>query len=770
MAAVLHNVDQRRLIDSNGISDGASIAFYLTGTTTPATIYSDVGLATPLTNPVVVGAGAAVPNIYLDDAVTYRRVITYSDGSTDDTDPYTAPYVSSAVLATSSGSSLVGFIQAGTGAVARTAQAKMRDFVSVKDFGAVGDGVADDTAAIQAAIDHAGDVGGAAIHIPAGTYKVTDTLEINSSNVTLYGDGGSTVVKAYDATGAYNWTQLGIIVANIRLSYTQTSDRISNINLHSLVVDQSNVTTGYFAAPSSRRLWGSAIGARFVDNISVRNVRVIDGITSGISLRGCFNQSVEGCTVYGLRVVRAGVDYQVYGGNAIEMGAHYDGDTNTYTGPYGCGRVVNNTVVGSDEVSFPGTIVNYVLDTCNIGIQTQVGSYSPVNRQEQQIVVSHNTVRRCFYGILQEGQNAGGAGDGIVNSNDVQDCFFGISQLASAASGPTPTTDNAYSGVISNNRISNVYLIGIQGFGNGLNITGNVVTNWGTALNAAPFTSLPSSLRRAHGIYVCPTTPGTTFSGVCKGSLVANNVLQNRYVNSSSYWASVAGITAITDTSSRVWENVQIIGNNIDGGNATYSTGTYDSGIVLLGLINESAISDNIVTGFARRAVYVAPYYSQAMTNTGSLLSITSNRLIDNGWANSSSSAVIQIDTQNSGYYIANNLCEETSGTRMFAAVLIPQESGVNTAANEITIRGNKIRGMQYGNQQVLDLKITGTAVIIENNEDYNYRSAAPTSASYKNFARTIIYNSAPASAGYIGWVCTAAGSPGTWVTYGLIS
>lgn len=56
-------------------------------------------------------------------------------------------------LAAATGASLVGFQQEGTGAVSTTVQRKLRESVSVKDFGAVGDGVADDTAGIQAARD-----------------------------------------------------------------------------------------------------------------------------------------------------------------------------------------------------------------------------------------------------------------------------------------------------------------------------------------------------------------------------------------------------------------------------------------------------------------------------------------------------------------------------------------------------------------------------------------------------------------------------------------
>ena len=76
--------------------------------------------------------------------------------------------------------------EGGTGAVNRNVEQKLQEFVSVKDFGAVGDGVTDDTAAIQAAITA---TGANTLFFPAGTYKISSALTQPTSQL-WQGDGG----------------------------------------------------------------------------------------------------------------------------------------------------------------------------------------------------------------------------------------------------------------------------------------------------------------------------------------------------------------------------------------------------------------------------------------------------------------------------------------------------------------------------------------------------------------------------------------------------
>lgn len=68
-----------------------------------------------------------------------------------------------------------GYLPAGANAVTSTIQTKLRETVSIKDFGAVCDGIIDDTAAIQAAANYAR-TNGYVLTGPAGTCLITSTV------------------------------------------------------------------------------------------------------------------------------------------------------------------------------------------------------------------------------------------------------------------------------------------------------------------------------------------------------------------------------------------------------------------------------------------------------------------------------------------------------------------------------------------------------------------------------------------------------------------
>jgi hypothetical protein len=136
-----------RAIDTNGeVLPNARLYTFLTGTTTPQAVYTDETLDTSHGAYVQADANGLFPSFYPDPTLTYRyqlRVSPYASAVTGcDADPVTS---------LSSGS--VRFLQAGTGAEGRTAQDKLRDIVSVADFGVTGDGATDDGPAMLLAIN-----------------------------------------------------------------------------------------------------------------------------------------------------------------------------------------------------------------------------------------------------------------------------------------------------------------------------------------------------------------------------------------------------------------------------------------------------------------------------------------------------------------------------------------------------------------------------------------------------------------------------------------
>jgi len=225
-----------QFFDTNGapLNNGAIFigTAYLDAQTNPIPVYWDDALTIPALQPIrtlngyVVWNGA--PARIFCNADNFSMTVQTSTGRTvwavQDATSVNIPSISGP-----DGSSQVGFIQAGAGAVARTAQAKMRETVSVKDFGAIGDGVAIDGPAIQAAIDSLAATGGS-VFFPPGTYLFSSTIQPRA-NVTLWSDLYIATIK--QAAGA-----------NLTTLFDFATNAANNATIRGLVIDGNKANNG----------------------------------------------------------------------------------------------------------------------------------------------------------------------------------------------------------------------------------------------------------------------------------------------------------------------------------------------------------------------------------------------------------------------------------------------------------------------------------------------------------------------------------------------
>lgn len=151
MSSLLPNGKQR-FVDNNGRPlIGGRVYYYTPNTSTPKNTWQDESMTVLNTNPIVLDARGECTAW---GTGRYRQVVRDSSGNLiwDRIVTDLSAQIDQIMedLADPDGSSLVGFIQKGASAVARTAQDKMREHYSAADFGAVGDGTTNETAVFVA--------------------------------------------------------------------------------------------------------------------------------------------------------------------------------------------------------------------------------------------------------------------------------------------------------------------------------------------------------------------------------------------------------------------------------------------------------------------------------------------------------------------------------------------------------------------------------------------------------------------------------------------
>lgn len=474
--AALTPVPKIQFFDANGHPlAGGKLYSYSAGTTTPLVTYTDQAGTSANTNPVILDARGEA-SVWLGTGPYKLRLTTATDvdiWTVDDI--YSEGALSMQELLSSAGSSLVGFIQSGTGATYRTVQSKLRDIVSVTDFGAVGDGVTDDTAAINAAITAVNAAGGGTVYFPAGLYLVgTTTHVVMLSNVSLIGAGWASKIKL-----ANNTPISASISAFVAASRTNISVR--NLYFDGNRANQTNLTGLLRISACSN--------VEVCNNVMVNCNNVCVYFVDGCSHVLCNENIMVDSNGTNIKVGHESADIIIDGNSLYDTGtyaSHSDGfimtrfgttgqeniaiTNNSMISPAGSGLALAIWLLSGNNI----TVAGNTIEVPAVGIQVQAEAVM------RDIAVNGNTLYCGTAGVAIQDQSAGKNITRVaINGNTIRgDLNTGLFVVPSFAS---TFSEVSIVGNVINTTMNGTADKGIQVTSEGAVISGNTINMTGSA-------------------------------------------------------------------------------------------------------------------------------------------------------------------------------------------------------------------------------------------------------------------------------------------------
>ena len=667
---------KQQFLDANGNPlAGGFVYYYIPSTTTFKNTYQNAALTILNTNPIILdSAGECIAY----GVGSFRQIVTDVNGNLIWDQPTLGLFSNDAAS--------VIYTPPFANAVAETVSAKLSETVSVKDFGAVGNGVANDTVAIQNAIN-AGISSGRSIYIPAGTYKVTSALTVNGPlGFKIYGDGTTSIIQATNFTGSV------ISIA------PQSGYPFYDYIIEDIKVQNSAIYSGQFGIGCITGMAGLRMKGVYVSKMDV----------------GFYFHGVQFCSNIGICASQCNVGMNLEGdvvGGSGNNNSFYD--SWFWGNAVGCILHANGSVYGMSNNIFVNLVIQ-VNSVCGFYCNGQGG----------------NTIDNCI-----PEQNGEGASTYTFN-------------------GLTTTS------VISNSNFqlvnSNLFLRNCT-VGGALPVQSTILSN-NSSLNM-------QDCNTGNFVPVVDSTSALNFTGTWGGPGNELNIMCNSLpILSDSNSTAFLSAPMLVETSSLPNDAIAYGGPNVEygydsglGGSATFTNLTDAQ----MGYVSNYAFSASGQYGaFSVSSGYATIGTKIALSFLVKSSSSTASFVINFGQSTVSKTLKIP----------ANVWCRVT----LIGTTTVASRGGFVTITSDTsTIGANlsfcKIHAMtnptatNLGNFVKFGLYNPGIF-----KARYFKLSAIPTVGTWA--VGDLVYNTAPVSGGYVGWVCTTAGTPGTWKTFGLIS
>ena len=655
MAAYLSGEFDFQAFSDNGTPlVGGRLYTYAYGTTTRKIAYTDAAGTVPHTYTsdgvggqyIALNARGELPAPLYLTAGSYDIALKRADGSTVWTkraDPVGDAAGLQADLAsttTGKGAALVGFIQSGTGAVARTALDKERESISVEDFRATG--AADDTAAFQAAFARAAVLGRATIRATSGaSYTISGKISVTSSNVTFDGQGCRINNTISNGDPLFDVSTSGVVFPLFKDFSVQGNSGnghgISAIGAGGViqVLNVNNVRFDGLTSAIAKNFAGSAMPAYAIYAYGIYTLRVTDGYAQNGS-GGIYCDSAQKIKVTGWNGDNL-TDYGIFVSNCLAVDIS---GQNTLTG---CGGVAKAPIYvdGCESVSIDrnrikgggGTYAILTGDTLtrrltisNNGFEIYTPSCIKITTAVESFSVRDNllkfigSVGPFTDGILLTDRTGGGflSFSGEITGNDIQ---IGGSDTLTNGVNINVTINSARALRIGNNTIggggvASVVTNGINLQGNGLGnsvhnnsfaMAGGSVTN-GIVVGAA-HTSTKVEDNFANGTVTnflvdsgvrtrvyesgsgnltltgCTTSPSAAYTYERTGRTVTMKIITSNGTSNATT-ATLTGLPASIQPASNQWLYVPLFDN-----------GAEVQGFAQVGATSTVTLSNNIVGG-----------------------------------------------------------------------------------------------------------------------------------------------------------------------------